>query len=356
MRTCPWCGRNNLNVYAYCQGCGRGFSDPHLDEHLPGFWTENVAAWVVPEDRDASPWPVYTAIAALLFGVLLTWHAAADVAIALPLAVSCGVAGCVLLVAWAASAMARNSDKTVRGPVGIRESTFVADTWFDRKKLRSLLTKVRGVRSVVVAAADAHSTVCVVHEDTADAARMADLIAGHAGPGVAVVSFEPRSLGEVPPARLRLGLAAASVALGGLLIGGLVAAGSTAMLSGGDSGPAGPQILPGEGVTTVVAKNLSFEQRAVRVVAGTPVTLTLDNQDTGIPHNIEFFQGTTAGEGGYLSGCTAGCADDGSEVRTEVTSGPSVHEFTFTAPAAGQYAFWCVVHPTTMRGVLYVDQ
>ncbi len=28
MRKCPWCGRDNLNVYAYCQSCGRGFEGP----------------------------------------------------------------------------------------------------------------------------------------------------------------------------------------------------------------------------------------------------------------------------------------------------------------------------------------
>ncbi len=28
MRQCPWCGRMNLNVYAYCQSCGRGFAGP----------------------------------------------------------------------------------------------------------------------------------------------------------------------------------------------------------------------------------------------------------------------------------------------------------------------------------------
>jgi plastocyanin len=150
-------------------------------------------------------------------------------------------------------------------------------------------------------------------------------------------------------------LSAASVALGGLVLGGLVAAGSAAIFSNGDSGVAGPQTLPGEGVTTVVAKNLNFQQRAVRVAAGTEVTLTMDNEDTGIPHNIEFFQSSTPGEGGFLSGCTAGCADDGAEVRTAVAAGPEVQEFTFTAPAAGRYAFWCAVHPTTMRGVLYVD-
>ena len=32
MRECPWCGRMNLNVYAYCQSCGRGFDGPeHKD-------------------------------------------------------------------------------------------------------------------------------------------------------------------------------------------------------------------------------------------------------------------------------------------------------------------------------------
>jgi hypothetical protein len=28
MRECPWCGRMNLNVYAYCQSCGRGWAGP----------------------------------------------------------------------------------------------------------------------------------------------------------------------------------------------------------------------------------------------------------------------------------------------------------------------------------------
>ena len=26
MKTCPACGRENLNVYSYCQSCGRGFA------------------------------------------------------------------------------------------------------------------------------------------------------------------------------------------------------------------------------------------------------------------------------------------------------------------------------------------
>ena len=32
MRECPWCGYQNLNVYAYCQRCGRGFDGPEHSE------------------------------------------------------------------------------------------------------------------------------------------------------------------------------------------------------------------------------------------------------------------------------------------------------------------------------------
>jgi hypothetical protein len=28
MNKCPWCGRENLSVYSYCQSCGRGFDGP----------------------------------------------------------------------------------------------------------------------------------------------------------------------------------------------------------------------------------------------------------------------------------------------------------------------------------------
>ncbi|MGH2609511.1 MAG: hypothetical protein ACRDHF_10530 [Tepidiformaceae bacterium] len=32
MRECPWCGHMNLNVYGYCQRCGRGFDGPENPE------------------------------------------------------------------------------------------------------------------------------------------------------------------------------------------------------------------------------------------------------------------------------------------------------------------------------------
>ncbi len=40
MRECPWCGTKNLNVYAYCQSCGRGFDPPEelQKEKKPSRW------------------------------------------------------------------------------------------------------------------------------------------------------------------------------------------------------------------------------------------------------------------------------------------------------------------------------
>ncbi|HMS58384.1 MAG TPA: hypothetical protein PKA49_05975 [Tepidiformaceae bacterium] len=41
MRQCPWCGRMNLNVYAYCQSCGRGFDGPEqkpAQANKRGWW------------------------------------------------------------------------------------------------------------------------------------------------------------------------------------------------------------------------------------------------------------------------------------------------------------------------------
>ena len=43
MRKCPWCGHENLNVYAYCLSCGRGFDGPEEKKASQGpslkkFW------------------------------------------------------------------------------------------------------------------------------------------------------------------------------------------------------------------------------------------------------------------------------------------------------------------------------
>jgi plastocyanin len=56
-----------------------------------------------------------------------------------------------------------------------------------------------------------------------------------------------------------------------------------------------------------------------------------------------------------LQGCTDGCAEGGPTLATKIASGPVQQVFTFTAPAAGRYGYWCVVHPNTMTGTLIVE-
>ena len=36
MNECPWCGHKNLNVYSYCQSCGRGLAGPETKVKVAG--------------------------------------------------------------------------------------------------------------------------------------------------------------------------------------------------------------------------------------------------------------------------------------------------------------------------------
>jgi plastocyanin len=355
MRRCPWCGRQNLNVYAYCQSCGRGFDGPGEDR-LAGFWTEYVGAWLVPATEGASPWPIFAAIAALLFGPLLAWHAQTDAPVAAPLAGAAAAAGVFALLAWFASSLAEGRGVSRPGPVTMLESTFVVAAWMDSRELRQRLMRLHGVGRAVVEASDLQTTAVVNYESTTSTDAMVAVMRDRLAPRTNVTVFEPRKLGEFSDPRVRMGLAPALAAVVGVALGGLAATGAFAALQsdGGTTGPAGP--LPGEGVTTVVARDIKFVQQVVRVAPGATVTLTLDNQDTGVPHNIEFFDTPKAGEGALLEGCTEGCKDGGTVLSTEIESGPAMQAFTFIAPAAGRYGFWCVVHPTTMTGTLIVEE
>ena len=111
---------------------------------------------------------------------------------------------------------------------------------------------------------------------------------------------------------------------------------ASAAADGGGSG------VPGGPVTvTIVAKNLTFNPRQIIASPNAPVTATLDNQDSGVLHNLAFYPGRTA-SGGPIA-------------ATETFQGPGTRQVSFKAPAApGNYAFRCDVHPDTMNGTLTV--
>ena len=94
-------------------------------------------------------------------------------------------------------------------------------------------------------------------------------------------------------------------------------------------------------VSTTAADSLAFAPKMIEVAAGKVVQVTYTN-DSNVPHNIDFFNGTDA---------TAPSLG-----KTEVKSGPGdVQSVTFTVPTTpGDYFFWCDVHTTQMTGMLHV--
>lgn len=106
-----------------------------------------------------------------------------------------------------------------------------------------------------------------------------------------------------------------------------VAAGS------GGSAPAGN---PGE--VKIAAKDIKFDKSEIGLPAGTEAKIVFHNADTGVPHNVAFYETEAATE--PIS-------------KGKIITGDATETYTFTTPAAGEYFFHCDVHPA-MKGVFKV--
>ena len=96
---------------------------------------------------------------------------------------------------------------------------------------------------------------------------------------------------------------------------------------------------PGGGAATtvqVVAQNISFTTPQIQAPAGQPFTIDFDNEDQGIPHNIEIKDSSGA-----------------SKFKGDIVTGPIKTTYQVPALAAGTYTFMCDVHPS-MTGTLTV--
>jgi plastocyanin len=94
----------------------------------------------------------------------------------------------------------------------------------------------------------------------------------------------------------------------------------------------------------VGAANTGFAEKTLSVAADTDFTIEFDNQDAGIPHNVQIFEGTaTTG--------TPAWAPPGDALVT------GVDQATYEIPglAAGTYTYDCLSHPATMVGTLTVS-
>lgn len=92
---------------------------------------------------------------------------------------------------------------------------------------------------------------------------------------------------------------------------------------------------------TLVAKGMAFNQSSMTVPAGADITLTFDNQDSGVPHNFALYMDSSASTSLFVG---------------EVITGPKTIEYHFKAPTQpGTYFFRCDVHPTSMTGQFIVQ-
>lgn len=130
--------------------------------------------------------------------------------------------------------------------------------------------------------------------------------------------------------RLAQGLSLTLIAIVAVACGG-----SGATSAPASSAPSAGASAPAGGGLSVVAKDLVFQQTALTAKAGTAFTIDFDNQDS-VPHNIAIKD---------AAGATL--------FKGEIVTGKKV-AYNVAALAAGQYAFWCEVHPN-MTGTLTVQ-
>ena len=88
---------------------------------------------------------------------------------------------------------------------------------------------------------------------------------------------------------------------------------------------------------TVIAKNIAYTTKQLKVPAGAAVTVNFKNEDS-VPHNIDF---------------TVDQAGTQTFYKQDPLPGPISSTYSFTAPKAGTYYYHCDVHPN-MTGTLSV--
>ena len=95
----------------------------------------------------------------------------------------------------------------------------------------------------------------------------------------------------------------------------------------------------GQGTTvTMIAKNTAFDKSEWTAKPG-DVTIVMDNQDPGIPHNLHVFKGTDS-KGQDLG-------------KTDIAAGPVKQTLKLNL-TAGDYFLVCDVHPATAFAKLKV--
>jgi plastocyanin len=110
---------------------------------------------------------------------------------------------------------------------------------------------------------------------------------------------------------------------------------------GGGGGGGGTGGGGGAVTTTVTASALAFDTDTIDLPAGEATTLTLDNQESGVQHNIAIYPASDQ------------ISADSALFQGDVITGPDQIEYEIPALDAGEDYFQCDIHPT-MNGTVIV--
>jgi plastocyanin len=115
---------------------------------------------------------------------------------------------------------------------------------------------------------------------------------------------------------------------------------ATALLAGGCAGSSAGDaaVATGPVTATIVAKDIAWAPTTLSLPADVDVTLVMDNQDDGVPHDLKVLR-----PGGGLV------------AKTAVVLGPTRVELHLGTLTSGTYAFTCEVHPG-MDGTIRVSK
>ncbi len=102
-------------------------------------------------------------------------------------------------------------------------------------------------------------------------------------------------------------------------------------VKGGDPANSSKNVTVG-----IFASNIAFNTSTITVPAGANVTVNFENKDSGVQHNVAFYETQAADKPIYVG---------------EIISGPAKATYVFRAPEKpGTYFFRCDIHPTIMTG------
>jgi plastocyanin len=87
----------------------------------------------------------------------------------------------------------------------------------------------------------------------------------------------------------------------------------------------------------VKAQNLAFDTSEIDLPADAPSTITFDNADAGIQHNIAIYNDSSLSENLFTG---------------DIVTGPATAEYQVPALSAGEYYFHCDVHPNMSGSVV----